>query len=159
MAINFQYYTGRVVADPELRYTNSGKAVANLRIAENDNTYNEQTREWEKKNSLFLTVNAWEKLGEAAALIPKGQSILVYGKLTTREYQDRDGNNRSSTELTAKDIRLTSPLPKPDQAGAGGTPAGTQQPNTDPWAGTPTGGNTGATGGFTGGAADDEPPF
>ena len=69
MAIPLTTMTGRLTADPELRYTASGTPVANFRMAENDNKYNEDTREWETTNTLFLTVNAWERLAERFAIL------------------------------------------------------------------------------------------
>lgn len=127
--IPYQHFTGRLTADPELRQTNNGTPVANFRLAQNDATWDEQTRDWKTTTQLFLTVTCWEQLAEqAAATLTKGDQVLVHGKLRTREWQDRDGNNRNTTEIAAKTIKLLHNLPKPDQ----------QQHTNDPWNNTPT---------------------
>ena len=174
MAIPFVNLTGRLTDDPELRYTQSGKAVASMRIAENDSRYNEQTREWENTNVLFVTVSVWEQLGERAAQsLGKGDSVFLNGKFMTRQWQDKDGNNRSTIEFTAREVRPLGYLPRLESNGAPGNAGG----NTGGW------NNTGAsnTGGFGGGntgggnvsndpwgsapaatgntGADSEPPF
>lgn len=163
MAIPLTTMTGRLTADPELRYTASGTAVVNFRMAENDNKYNEDTREWETTSTLFLTVNAWERLAERVANgLQKGDTVMVTGKLATRQWQDKEGNNRSTIEMTARDIRQTMHLPRADDAGgysgrAGGggqPPQQQQQQASDPWGGAPA-----APGGGFGAATDDEPPF
>lgn len=119
--IPYQHFTGRLTADPELRHTSSGTPVANFRLAQNDSKYNEQTREWETTTQLFLTVTCWEHLAEqVAAALTRGDQVLVHGKLRTREWQDRDGNARSTTEIAAKSVKLLQNLPKLDQQQAGG---------------------------------------
>ena len=161
MPIPFTTMTGRLTADPELRYTASGTPVASFRMAENDSKYNEQTREWETASTLFLTVNAWERLAESVAnCLHKGDAVMVTGKLATRQWQDKDGNNRSTIEMTARDIRQTMHLPRADgtggysgRAGGGGHPQ-QQQQASDPWGGAPA-----ATGDGFSATTDDEPPF
>lgn len=163
MAIPFVNLTGRLTDDPELRYTQSGKAVASMRIAENDSRYNEQTREWENTNVLFVTVSVWEQLGERAAQsLGKGDSVFLNGKFMTRQWQDKDGNNRSTIEFTAREVRPLGYLPRLESNGApgnaGGNTGGFGGGNTgggnvsnDPWGSAPAAtGNTGA---------DSEPPF
>lgn len=164
MAIPFMNLTGRLTDDPELRFTKSGKAVANMRIAENDSKYNEQTREWENTNVLFVTVNVWEDLGErAAASLKKGDSVFMNGKFMTRQWQDNDGNNRSVIEYTAREVRLLNHLPRLDNnnnsggfggnANAGGfnNSGANNNMSNDPWGSAPA-----ATGNNS---ADDEVPF
>lgn len=168
MAIPLTTMTGRLVAPPELRFTASGTAVANFRMAENDNKYNEDTREWETTSTLFLTVNAWERLAErVAGSLDKGDSVVVTGKLQTREWEDKQGNRRSTIEMTARDIKQTQALQATNDGGhgnggggggwnntGGGAPAANNAASSDPWGSAPA-----ATGGFGGAANDDEPPF
>lgn len=164
MAIPFMNLTGRLTDDPELRFTKSGKAVANIRIAENDSKYNEQTREWENTNVLFVTVNVWEDLGErAAASLKKGDSVFMNGKFMTRQWQDNDGNNRSVIEYTAREVRLLNHLPRLDNNNSGGfggnanaggfnNSGANNNMSNDPWGSAPA-----ATGNNS--ADDDQPPF
>jgi len=89
---------GNVGADPEIRYTKSGKAVAQLRVATEEGWGDKKKTEWH-------SIIAWDKLAELAGnLAPKGSRVYVEGRLQTREYQDRDGNARRATEVVAKEI-------------------------------------------------------
>jgi single-strand DNA-binding protein len=133
--------TGNVVDDPELRFTASGKAVANFRVAANKSKKDEATGKWETAESCFLTVNAWELQAEAIAeQVTRGAKVIVTGQLKQREYDDRDGNKRQVYEVQAYEVALvvkgqTATREKPAQGGRPSTPA------TDPWA-TPTGSDT-----------------
>ena len=84
---------GRLTRDVELRRTNSGTAVASFTVA-----WSEKHGETEQK--LFLPCVAWKGTAEMAAKwFTKGQEVIVEGKLTSRKWQDKEGNNRESIEL------------------------------------------------------------
>ncbi len=133
--------TGRATADPELRFTPAGVPVANFTLAENRRKFDKQKGEHVDDGTSFYRVQAWRHLAEACAdKIRKGAVVIVVGELAERQFEDRDGNKRSSWEVTADEVGLA--LPKFAPKGDGGNfqrPA----PAADPWA---TAGN-------------DEPPF
>lgn len=88
---------GRLGAEPELRFTQSGKAVARLRIVAADRRKNEHTGEWEDADTLWLDVTAFDKLAEnVCESLVKGDLALVHGKLRTEEWNDRDTNQKRS---------------------------------------------------------------
>lgn len=130
--------TGNVVDDPELRFTPSGKAVVNFRVAASQRKKTEAGG-WVDGDSCFLTVNAWEQQAEAIAeQVQRGTKVVVTGTLRQRDYEDRDGNKRHVYEVQAYDVALVVRPPKADRE----KPA--SAPLDDPWA-TP--------------AANTEPPF
>ena len=90
---------GNATRDPELRYSTSGRAVASFGLAVNRRYM--QNNEWQERVSFFNVV-AWSDLGEnLAASITKGARVIVTGRLEQREYEDREGNKRSVTEVVA----------------------------------------------------------
>lgn len=98
--VNRMILQGRMVANPELRRTQSGTPVCSFRVA-----WSETVKERETK--LFLPCVAWQGTAELVnKYFPKGKEIVVEGKLSTREYEDRDGNRRSVTELTADRVHF-----------------------------------------------------
>ena len=100
MNVNRIFVGGRVGKNPETRYTSSGKAVANFSIAVTEK-YNG------KEETTWLNVTAWDKSAEfAEKWIQKGARVLVIGKIQIRQYDDRDGNKRTSTDVIAQDIQL-----------------------------------------------------
>lgn len=136
---------GNVASDIELRFTPSGTAVANFRIASTPRVYNRDTNQHEDGESLFLTVNAWKTLGEnAAASLAKGMRVVVTGVLKQRSYQNKEGENRTVYEVEADEIgpalRFATAQVQRSQGG-GGNNAGSgnfnnQQPaQNDPWGG------------------------
>lgn len=114
--LNKTIVQGRLCADPELRRTNNGTAVCSFRLA-----WSETVKERETK--LFLPCVAWQSTAEMASkYFGKGKEIIVEGRLSTREYEDRDGNRRSVTELTADRVHFCGP--KDNGTGGGYKPAG-----------------------------------
>ena len=96
---------GNVVADPDLRYTPSGKAVVSLRIADTPRSLNPATNEWEDGTTLWLTAVAWDALAEnVAASVQKGTKVVVTGTLVQRDYTTKEGEQRSSLEIKAEEI-------------------------------------------------------
>lgn len=97
-SVNKVIILGNVGADPEVRYTQSGKAVASLRVATEEGWGDNKRTEWH-------SVVVWDKLAELAGnLAPRGSKVCATGRLQTREYQDRDGNTRRATEIVAQDV-------------------------------------------------------
>ncbi|MEM9040615.1 MAG: single-stranded DNA-binding protein [Actinomycetota bacterium] len=95
---------GNLTRDPELRYTQSGRAVASFGMAVNRRWMNRQTNEWEE-NVSFFNIVAWGDLGEnAAASLAKGSRTIVTGRLEQREYETREGEKRSITEIVADEL-------------------------------------------------------
>lgn len=91
---------GNLVVDPELRFTQSGAAVANFRIASTPRRYNSQTQQWEDGEALFLGCTAWNQLAQnAAQSLAKGMQVIVTGKLKQRAYQNKQGEDRISFEV------------------------------------------------------------
>lgn len=91
---------GNLVADPELRFTQSGAAVANFRIASTPRRYNNETQQWEDGEALFLGCTAWNQLAQnVAQSLAKGMSVIVTGKLKQRSYQNKQGEDRISFEV------------------------------------------------------------
>ncbi|MEV0801991.1 MULTISPECIES: single-stranded DNA-binding protein [unclassified Kribbella] len=163
---------GNLVDDPELRFTPSGAAVANFRIASTPRTYDRQTGEWKDGESLFLSCSVWRQAAEnVAESLQRGMRVIVQGRLKSRSYDDREGNKRTVFEIdvdevgpslrsaTAKVTRAMRSGPGGDGGGFGGGGGGNQgggnfggggqgggAPQNDPWA-TPQGGGSGGGGG------------
>jgi single-strand DNA-binding protein len=96
---------GNLTDDPELRFTPSGVAVASVRMAVNRRTRNQQTNEWEDRLDGYFTVNVWRDHAEnVAESLSRGTRVLVTGRLTSRSYQDKEGQTRWVTEIEADEI-------------------------------------------------------
>lgn len=98
--INRTILQGRLCADPEMRRTNNGTAVCSFRVA-----WSETVKDREKE--LFLNCVAWQGTAEMICkYFCKGKELAVEGRLSTREYDDRDGNRRSVTEMTVDRVHF-----------------------------------------------------
>src|SRR5436305_2360286 len=87
--------TGNLVADPIRRVTAAGVVVTRLRIASNHRRFDRERGEWISADPVYLDVNCWRQLGDnVAASLKKGDSVLVSGRLTMREYDDANGGAR-----------------------------------------------------------------
>ena len=94
-----------IVADPELRFTPSGAAVANFRVASTPRRYNQQTSQWEDGEAMFLTCNVWRQAAEnVAETLTKGMRVIVTGRLRQRSYQTREGDNRTVFEIEVDEV-------------------------------------------------------
>lgn len=101
-SLNKVMLLGRLGADPEIRYTSDGTAVANLRIATNRPV--KRGDEWADETEWHRVV-AWDKLAEICGeYLSKGKQVYVEGQLRTRAWEDRDGNKRWTTEVRAWDV-------------------------------------------------------
>ena len=91
---------GNLTADPELRFTPNGAAVANFTVASTPRTFDKQRNEWVDGEALFLRCAAWKQLGEnVAESLTKGLQVIVQGRLKSRSYETKEGEKRTSMEL------------------------------------------------------------
>lgn len=91
---------GNLVRDPEVRYTQSGRAVATFTVAAS-NTYVDSTTNETKEQTAFINCVAWGKQGEAVGNYRKGNRLFVEGRLQTRSYEDKNGQKKYVTEVVA----------------------------------------------------------
>jgi single-strand DNA-binding protein len=166
---------GNLTDDPELRFTPSGAAVANFRVASTPRTFDRQTNEWKDGDPLFLSCSVWRQAAEnVAESLQRGARVVVTGRLKQRSYETREGEKRTVVELDVDEIGpslryATAKVTKTQRSGGGfggGTPQGGG--GADPWATPAQGGQGGQSGAqptdpWSGGAAPapsgDEPPF
>ena len=98
--INRTILQGRLCADPEMRRTTNGTAVCSFRVAWSETIKDRETK-------LFLNCVAWQGTAEMICkYFRKGKELAVEGRLSTREYDDRDGNRRSVTEMTVDRVHF-----------------------------------------------------
>jgi len=104
-SLNRVFLIGNLTKPPELRYTPSGTAVADLRLAVNRN-YTTQGGE-KREETCFLTVVVWGKQAESCGeYLDKGSPILVEGRLQTREWEAKDGGKRTVIEVVAERVQF-----------------------------------------------------
>ena len=116
---------GRLVADPELRYTQKGAPVCDFRIACSRRYKNRDTGEWQEE-TLFINIVAWRRQAELANdYLKKGSSVLIEGSLRSRQWETNQGDKRTATEVVARRIQFLDVLPKDTSAadGEGTVPA------------------------------------
>jgi len=157
---------GNVTADPELRYTQGGLAVANFTIASTPRTFDRATSEWRDGEALFLRASVWRDFAEHVAnSLQKGMRVIAQGRLKQRSYETKEGERRTALELeideigpslrfaTAQVTRASGGGGQGRQGGAqqnsggfgGGAPQ--QQAQNDAWAQPGGGSGAGASGG------------
>ena len=96
---------GNTTSDIEIRYTQAGKAVGNVTVAVADRKFDKQTGQWVDGDTWFARCPLWGDLAEpAAATIPKGTRVIGFGRIGQRDWEDKDGQKRSSVEVTLEDI-------------------------------------------------------
>jgi single-strand DNA-binding protein len=96
---------GNLTADPELRYTQTGVAVANFTIASTPRNFDRASNEWKDGEALFLRASCWREFAEhVAGSLTKGSRVIATGRLKQRSYDDRDGNKRTAIELEVDEI-------------------------------------------------------
>jgi single-strand DNA-binding protein len=151
---------GNLVDDPDLRFTPSGAAVANFRIASTPRTFDRQTNEWKDGDALFLSCSVWRQAAEnVAESLQRGMRVVVQGRLKSRQYETREGEKRTVFEIEVEEVGpslkyATAKISKTTRSGSGGGGGfGGGGANTsggdDPWA-TPAP-SGGAQGGYGGG--------
>jgi single-strand DNA-binding protein len=118
--VNKVILVGNLGQDPQSRAMPSGKAVVNLRIATTDQWRDKQTGE-NKENTEWHTVVMFDRLAEIAAeYLRKGSQVYIEGKLRTRKWQDKEGNDRYSTEIVANEMQMLGGRGGGGSSGAGG---------------------------------------
>lgn len=166
---------GNLTADPELRFTPSGAAVANFTVASTPRMFDRQTNEWKDGEALFMRCSIWRDAAEnVAESLTKGARVIVSGRLKQRSYETREGEKRTVVELEVEEVGpslkyATAKVNRASRGGGGGggggnsgssgggggsrggSSGGGAAANDDPWGSAP------ASGSFGGG--DDEPPF
>ena len=136
---------GNLTADPEMRYTPNGMAVARFTVASTPRTFDRQSNGWKDGDSLFLSCNAWRQLAEnCAESLRKGMRVVVTGRLRQRSYETKQGEKRTVYEIEADEVgpslrNATAKVIKADRSQPAGAAAG-----ADPWAS---------------GGTSDQPPF
>src|SRR6266700_3207729 len=170
---------GNLVGDPELRYTPTGQAVANFRVASTPRFRDNTTGEWKDGDSLFLTCNVWRQAAEnVAESLQRGMRVSVNGRLRQRSYETREGEKRTVFEVEVDDVgpslrNASAKVTKSNRSGGGGGgggfgggggaggggqggsggyagSSGGSRGGDDPWA---------SDSGFGGEGSTDEPPF
>lgn len=104
--LNSVFLIGRLVADPELRYTQKGSPVCDFRIACSRRYKNRETGEWQEE-TLFINVVAWRRQAETANdFLKKGSAVLVDGSLRSRQWETNQGEKRTTIEVVARRIQF-----------------------------------------------------
>jgi single-strand DNA-binding protein len=146
---------GTVVADPELRFTQSGAAVVNVTIASNERRYDKEQQKWVDGDALFMRCNAWRQFAEnIAESFVKGDRVIGIGRLKQRQYETREGEKRSVIELELDALGADTRFRTVTVNRADRSRADTSTPPEDPWASRPAPSPQAWGGGF-----DSEPPF
>lgn len=140
---------GNLTADPELRFTPAGAAVANFTVASTPRTFDRNKNEWIDGDALFMRCNIWREAAEnVAESLTRGLRVIVSGRLKQRSYETREGEKRTVVELEVDEIGpslkyATAKVNKADRKSGGARTSA--KPADDPWGGPP--------------ATTDEPPF
>ena len=178
---------GNLTADPELRFTPSGAAVANFTVASTPRTFDRQSNEWRDGEAMFLNCAVWRQAAEnVAESVQKGMRVIVQGRLKARSYETREGEKRTVFELDVDEIGpalryATAKVTRTSgggqgggggygggnsgggySGGGGGNQGGGNRGGDDPWGGgSQGGGQQGGRGGNDPWATpqNDEPPF
>jgi single-strand DNA-binding protein len=160
---------GNLVDDPELRFTPSGAAVANFRVASTPRTFDRASGEWKDGESMFLTCTVWRQYAEnVAESLQRGMRVIVQGRLKQRSYDTREGEKRTVYEIDVEEVgpalrSATAKVTKTQRPGGGGGfgggGAGGGQPQGGGYGnqGGGFGGPQGGQGGGRGGAPADDP--
>ena len=137
---------GNLVDDPELRFTPSGAAVANFRIASTPRTFDKQSNEWKDGDALFLSCSVWRQAAEnVAESLQRGMRVVVQGRLKSRQYETREGEKRTVFEIEVEEVGpslkyATAKVTRANRSSGGGGfggqggSAGGSAPADDPWA-------------------------
>ncbi|HMR13673.1 MAG TPA: single-stranded DNA-binding protein, partial [Arachnia sp.] len=96
---------GNLTADPELRFTPNGAAVANFTVASTPRTFDRQTNEWRDGDSMFINCSVWRQYAEnVAESLSKGTRVIVSGRLKARSYETREGEKRTVFEVDVDEV-------------------------------------------------------
>src|ERR1700750_1137214 len=143
---------GNLTADPELRFTTSGAAVASFTVASTPRTFDRQSNEWKDGEALFLRCSIWRQAAEnVAESLTRGMRVVVQGRLQQRSFETREGEKRTVIELQVDEVGpslryATAKVNRTQRGsssggfgadnggGAGGAGGGNYAPADDPWA-------------------------
>ena len=171
---------GNLTADPELRFTPAGAAVANFTVASTPRTFDRNSNDWKDGDALFMRCNIWREAAEnVAESLTRGARVVVTGRLRQRSYETREGEKRTVVELEVDEIGpslryATAKVNKANRGGGGGgggfnsgsgssggssggrsnSSSNSGSGGDDPWGSAPA-----ASGSFGGRGGDEEPPF
>src|SRR5437868_11170189 len=118
---------GNLTADPELRFTPSGAAVANFTVASTPRTFDRQSNEWKDGETLFMRCSVWREAAEnVAESLQRGTRVIVSGRLRSRTYDTKEGEKRTVIELEVDEIGpslryATTKISKTSRGGGGGS--------------------------------------
>ena len=152
---------GNLTADPELRYTQTGLAVANFTIASTPRNFDRASNEWKDGEALFLRASCWREFAEhVAGSLTKGSRVIATGRLKQRSYDDRDGNKRTAIELEVDEIGpslryATAQVTRASGGGGGGRSQGAVA--DEPWAASAPSGGSGDVWNAPGNYSDETP--
>jgi single-strand DNA-binding protein len=155
---------GNLTADPELRFTPSGAAVANFTVASTPRTFDRQSNEWKDGETLFMRCSIWRDAAEnIAESLHRGTRVIATGRLKSRSYDTKEGEKRTVIELDVDEVGpslryASAKVTKAERGGSGGGFGGGGQggaPQADPWA---TGGSAPQQGGGQGGWGGQQAP-
>ena len=171
---------GNLTADPELRFTPSGAAVASFTVASTPRTFDRQSNEWKDGDALFMRCSVWREAAEnVAESLTKGMRVIVQGRLTQRSYETREGEKRTVVEMQVDEVGpalryASAKVTRTQRSGGGGGfgGGGNQGGFGQQGGGYSQGGGFGSSGGgqqndpwasagpaSSGGSFNDEPPF
>src|SRR5690554_6778742 len=165
---------GNLTADPELRFTPSGAAVASFTVASTPRTFDRQSNEWKDGESLFMRCSVWREAAEnVAESLAKGNRVIVQGRLVQRSFETKEGEKRTVVEMQVDEVGpslryATAKVTRSQRGGngqQGGGFGGQQQGGFDQSGGfgQQGGGFAPQQGGFAGAGTStgsfDEPPF
>jgi single-strand DNA-binding protein len=162
---------GNLTADPELRFTPSGAAVANFTVASTPRQFDRTSNEWKDGETLFMRCSVWRDAAEnVAESLQRGTRVLVTGRLKSRSYETKEGEKRTVIELDVDEVgpslKYATAKVNRTQRGSGGGgfngggqsgssaggASGQGAPAVDPWAtGSPAAANAGSGGSNSGG--------
>ncbi|MFI9507152.1 single-stranded DNA-binding protein [Nocardia sp. NPDC052566] len=177
---------GNLTADPELRFTPAGQAVANFTVASTPRVFDRNSNEWKDGEALFLRCNIWREAAEnVAESLTRGSRVIVSGRLKQRSYETREGEKRTVVELEVDEVgpslRYARAKIAKANRGGGGFGGGANSGSSGGYNADRSGhngynanngpgrsgggaeddpwGSAPAAGSFAGGRMDDEPPF
>ncbi len=171
---------GNLTADPELRFTPSGAAVASFTIASTPRTFDRNTSEWKDGDALFLRCSIWRQAAEnVAESLTRGMRVVAQGRLKQRSFETREGEKRTVVEMDVDEVGpslkyATAKVNRTQRGSSSGGGFGSSGGDTggsggsggasdDPWGSAPAssapGSSSGSSSGSSGGGFADEPPF
>lgn len=160
---------GNLTADPELRFTPSGAAVASFTVASTPRTFDRQSNEWKDADTLFMRCSIWREAAEnVAETLTKGTRVVVQGRLVQRSFETREGEKRTVVEMQVDEVGpslryATAKVTRSQRGGSGsfgGGGGGGGYPSGGPGSGSgaPSGGYGSGSGSQQGGRVDHGAP-